>query len=70
MVFALFGDVPEAPYYWLWRQWRMRGCRARRREARDLSWLVGHLRRHEPLRHVTDRQLYLIVKQITEEVRV
>ena len=30
MVFALYGENTTAMYYWLWRQWEMRGRRQRR----------------------------------------
>lgn len=30
MVFALYGENTTATYYWLWRQWEMRGRRRRR----------------------------------------
>ena len=40
MVFALYGENRTAMYYWLWRQWEMRGRRRRRALGDDVHRVV------------------------------
>ena len=48
MVFALYGENKTIMYYWLWRQWEMRGRRQRRALGEAWPVVIIHLWYHPP----------------------